>query len=145
MSAEGAQRIGVLIVEDHQVLAEGLPAGEPRTYAAQSKWGEVPYSTLYHRAHGRRSKEDKVKSQQYLNPSEEKALVKYLLRMSNNDFPVPIKCLYSFRVDLLEHASYQPNHIATLLIPQNRFALRSTFADAEGGSGSFWLSAYAMF
>jgi hypothetical protein len=78
-----------------QVLVEGLPAGEPRTYVALSKWGKVPRSTLYHRAHGRRSKEDKAKSQQYLNPSEEKALVKYLLRMSNHGYPVPIEHLPS--------------------------------------------------
>jgi Tc5 transposase DNA-binding domain len=40
-------------------------------------------------------KEEKAKRQQYLNPSEEKALVKYLLRMSNNGYPIPVKYLRS--------------------------------------------------
>lgn len=48
----------------------------------------VPRTTLWNRAHGRSSKEDKAKSQQYLTLSEEKALVEYLLRMSRNGFPV---------------------------------------------------------
>lgn len=78
-----------------QVLAEGLPPGLPKTYVAQAKWGQVPYSTLYHRAHGRPSKKDKAIRQQYLNPSEEKALVKYLLRMRDLGFPVRIKYLPS--------------------------------------------------
>jgi DDE superfamily endonuclease len=43
--------------------------------------------------HGRPSKEEKDKRQQYLTPSEEKALVEYLLRMSRNGFPVPVKHL----------------------------------------------------
>jgi hypothetical protein len=45
-----------------EVLAEGLPAGEPRTYIILLKWGKVPRSTLYYRIYGRRSKEDKAKS-----------------------------------------------------------------------------------
>jgi hypothetical protein len=71
-------------------LTEGLDPSKPRTYAALSESSNVPPSTLWHRAHGRRSRQEKAERQQYLTPSEEKALVKYLLRMSNNDFPVPI-------------------------------------------------------
>jgi hypothetical protein len=41
------------------------------------------------------SKEEKAQRQQYLTPLEEKALVKYLLRMSSNGYPVPIKYLCS--------------------------------------------------
>lgn len=37
--------------------------------------------------------QDKTRSQQYLTPSEEDALVAYVLRMSDNGFPVPIKYL----------------------------------------------------
>jgi hypothetical protein len=47
-----------------QVLARDLEPDEPRTYAALSKRGKVPRSTLWHRAHGRPSKEDKAKRQQ---------------------------------------------------------------------------------
>ncbi|KAF2176613.1 hypothetical protein K469DRAFT_512225, partial [Zopfia rhizophila CBS 207.26] len=78
-----------------EVLSEGVDPSEPRTYTALSKRGNVPRSTLWHRAHGRPSKEEKAIGQQYLTPSEEKALVKYLLRMSDNGFPIPIKYLRS--------------------------------------------------
>lgn len=88
-----------------QVLAEGLPAGEPRTNVALSKWGKVPRSTLYHRAHGRRSKEDKARSQQYLTPSEEKALVQYLLLMSNHGYPIPIMHLPSLALIIASRRS----------------------------------------
>jgi len=40
-----------------QVLAQGLPPDVPRTYAALAERGDVPFPTLHHRAHGRRSKE----------------------------------------------------------------------------------------
>lgn len=52
-------------------------------------------STLWNRAHGRPSKEEKAKRQQYLTTSEEKALVKYALRMSENGYPVLVKYLRS--------------------------------------------------
>jgi hypothetical protein len=71
-----------------QVLAHGLPPDVPRTYAALAERGDVPLSTLHHRAHGRRSKEQKAQSQQYLTPSEEKALFRFLLRMSDLGNPV---------------------------------------------------------
>ncbi|KAF2192219.1 hypothetical protein K469DRAFT_496882, partial [Zopfia rhizophila CBS 207.26] len=38
---------------------------------------------------------DKARGQQYLTPSEEEALVKYLLRTANSGFPIPIKHLRS--------------------------------------------------
>jgi hypothetical protein len=72
-------------------LVEGLPAGEPTTYVALAKWGKVPYSTLNHCAHGRPSREDKARSQQYLTPAEEKALARYLERMADMGYPIPIK------------------------------------------------------
>jgi hypothetical protein len=74
-------------------LCEGLNPTEPRTYTALSKSSNVPPTTLWYRAHGRPSRQEKAKRQQYLTPSEEKALVEYLLRMSNSGFPVPIKYL----------------------------------------------------
>jgi hypothetical protein len=64
-----------------KALAEASLPGEPRTYDATSKRSRVPLTTLYHRDHGRRSKEEKAQGQQYLTPSEEKALEKYLKLM----------------------------------------------------------------
>ena len=66
-----------------QALAQGLSPGVRRTYAALAERGDVPLSTLHHRDKGRRSKEEKAQSQQYLNPKEAKALVKFLLLMFN--------------------------------------------------------------
>jgi hypothetical protein len=78
-----------------KVLAEGLPNSEPYTYAALSKYSQVSRSTLWHRIHGRPSKEENAKRQQYLTPSEEKALVYYLERMADIGYPMPIKYLRS--------------------------------------------------
>jgi hypothetical protein len=50
------------------VLCEGLDPTKHRTYAALPESGSVPYSTLWHRAHGRRSRREKAESQQYLTP-----------------------------------------------------------------------------
>ena len=66
-----------------QVLALELPPGVPSTYAARAEYGKVALSTLHHRARGRRSIEEKAQSQQYLTPWEEKAVVKFLLQMSD--------------------------------------------------------------
>jgi hypothetical protein len=43
-----------------EALAEGFLSGEPRTYDAISKRGDVPLSTLHHREQGRPSKEEKA-------------------------------------------------------------------------------------
>ena len=66
-----------------QVLAQGVPVGMPKSYRALADHGGVPHSTLHHRARGRRSLEEKAKSQQYLYPWEENAFVKFLLQMSD--------------------------------------------------------------
>ena len=71
-----------------QVLAQGLPPDVPRTYAALAEQGDVPLSTLHHRDHGRRSREELAQSQQYLTPEEEKALVAFLLLISDLRQPV---------------------------------------------------------
>ncbi|KAF2193137.1 hypothetical protein K469DRAFT_552391 [Zopfia rhizophila CBS 207.26] len=66
-----------------QVLAQGLPPDVPKTYTALAERGDVPLSTLHHRDQGRRSREELAQSQQYLTPEEEKAIVRFLLLMSN--------------------------------------------------------------
>ena len=76
-----------------KALAEASLPGEPRAYDATSKRSGVPLSTLFYRAHGRRSREEKAEGQQYLTPSEEKALEKYLKLMADLGNPVRIKYL----------------------------------------------------
>ncbi len=63
-----------------QVLAQGVPPGVPESYRALADYGNVPRSTLHHRARGRPSIEAKAQGQQYLEPYEEDVVVKYLLR-----------------------------------------------------------------
>jgi len=74
-----------------EALAKGFLSGEPRTYDAISKRQKVPLSTLHHRAHMRRSKEQKAQSQQYLTSSKEKALEKFLNSIFDLGNPVRIK------------------------------------------------------
>ena len=61
-----------------QVLAQDIPFGLSKSYRALSDRGSVPHSTLHDRARGRRSREQKARSQQYLTPWEERASVKFL-------------------------------------------------------------------
>jgi len=49
-----------------QALAQGVPPSVPNSYCALANHSHVARSTLYHRARGRRSREEKAKSQQYL-------------------------------------------------------------------------------
>jgi hypothetical protein len=61
------------------------------TWAAMADWGGVSTTTLYKRAHGQPSIEDKARGQQYLTVEEEKALTYFLLLMSSFGQPVRIK------------------------------------------------------
>ncbi|KAF2680656.1 hypothetical protein K458DRAFT_249182, partial [Lentithecium fluviatile CBS 122367] len=74
-----------------RVLAEGFPEGIPNTWSARAAHGNVPLSTLHHRARGRRSREAKAQSQQYLTPCEENAVVDFLLHMTSLGQPVRMK------------------------------------------------------
>ena len=69
--------------------------GVRRTYAAIAEQGKVPLCTLHHRAQGRPSIEEKAQSQQYLTPDEERAVVKFVLLMSDLGKPVRIKSIPS--------------------------------------------------
>ncbi|KAI0570374.1 DDE-1 domain containing protein, partial [Pyrenophora tritici-repentis] len=69
---------------------------------------EIPYHTGYYRKRGRPSMEEKAQSQQYLTPSEEKALVAFILRMSAVETPTqpcdvavfgPLKTAYRDEVE----------------------------------------------
>jgi len=74
-----------------QVLARGVPPGIRRSLRTLADHGGVPHTTLHYRFHGRPSIEQKAESQQYLYPWEEKALVRFLLQMSDLGQPVRIK------------------------------------------------------
>lgn len=78
-----------------KALAAGDLLGKPRTYNSISKHWNVPLSTLYHCAWGRRSKEQKAQSQQYLSLTEEKALEKFLRLMFDLGNPMRIKFIPS--------------------------------------------------
>ena len=61
------------------MLEQSRISGAPRSYAALAEEGNVPRSTLYHRAYGRRSKEENAQSQQYLTPDEETVFARFVL------------------------------------------------------------------
>jgi hypothetical protein len=86
-----------------QVLAQGPPSGVPRSYRAIADHSGVPRSTLHHRAHGRRSMEEKAESQQYLTPFEEKAVVDFILQMAELGTPVRIKYIPSIAFSSTRH------------------------------------------
>ena len=65
----------------------------------------MPLSTLFYRAHIRRSREEKAEGQQYLTPSEEKALEKYLKLMADLGNPVRIKYLPALAVSIARQRS----------------------------------------
>jgi hypothetical protein len=48
-------------------LSEGLDSTMPRTYAALSEFSKVPASTLWHRTHRRRSRQEKANGNSNLN------------------------------------------------------------------------------
>jgi hypothetical protein len=88
-----------------KALAEGFLPGEPRTYDAISKRSGIPLSTLHHCVRGRRSREQKVQSQQYLTPLEEKALENFLILMSDLGHPVRIKFVPSLACSIARQRS----------------------------------------
>jgi hypothetical protein len=88
-----------------QVLIEGLPEGVNRLFRALVDYSEVPCTTLQHRARGRRSREEKAQSQQYLYPWEAKAVVRFLIQQDALGRSVRIKYLRSIAFSL---ASQRP-------------------------------------
>ena len=72
-----------------------IRADDPVRLRTSPHVSELPPTTRWYRAHGRRTREEKAAKQQYLTPQEEKALVQYVLRLSKNGYPVPVKLLRS--------------------------------------------------
>jgi hypothetical protein len=73
-----------------QVLAQGTPTGVPRSNRAIADHSGVPRSTLHHRAHGRRS-------------IEEKAVVDFILQMTELGTPVRIMYIPSIAFSSTRH------------------------------------------
>jgi hypothetical protein len=86
-----------------QVLAQGPPTGVPRSYRAIADHSGVPRSTLHHRAHGRRSIEEKAESQQDLARFEEKVVVDFVLQIAELGTPVRIKYIPSIAFSSTRH------------------------------------------
>ena len=76
-----------------QALAQNLPPNVSRTYAALAEHCDVCVSAtiVWYRDNGRPSRQTKTERQQYLTPSEENALVMFVLRMAALGSPVRIK------------------------------------------------------
>lgn len=93
-----------------EVLAESLPAGTTRSFRALAIHGDVPSTTLQHRARGRKSLQEKARSQQYLSVAEEKAVVNFLLQQDALGRPVRIKFvpLVAFAVAKQRSTPLQP-------------------------------------
>jgi DDE superfamily endonuclease/Tc5 transposase DNA-binding domain len=75
--------------------ASGSQATKLPTYAALSRLSNVPIATVWRHTHGKPSLQDKAAKQQYLTPQEEKALLDYVLRMSERGYPLPVRALRS--------------------------------------------------
>jgi hypothetical protein len=88
-----------------QALVQGIPHGVRKTYRALAEHHDVARSTIYDRAHGQRSKEEKAQSQQYLTPCEEKAIVNFLLLMAEFGQPVRIKHIPSLAFSIARQRS----------------------------------------
>lgn len=88
-----------------QVLAEDACSGAVRSFRASSRHSNIPRTTLQHRARGRRSLAEKARSQQYLNPWEEKAVVKFLVHQDKLGRPVRIKYVSSIAFSLARRRS----------------------------------------
>ena len=87
-----------------QVLAQGVPPSVPKSYRALADHhGNISYSTLYHRARGRPSREEKAQEQQYLRPYEEEVIVKYLLQMADLSYLIQMKFIPSLAFSVTRH------------------------------------------
>lgn len=91
-----------------QVLAQGAPHGVPNSYRALADYhGDIGHTTLYYRANRRQSLEAKALRQHYLNPYETRAVIQFLLQMSNVGQPVRIKYIPSIAFLATRHRPIQ--------------------------------------
>jgi hypothetical protein len=87
-----------------QVLAQGVPPSVPKSCRALADHhGNISYSTLYRRARGRPSREEKAQGQQYLKSYEEEVIVKYLLQMADLGYLIRITFIPSLAYSVTRH------------------------------------------
>ncbi|KUL81896.1 hypothetical protein ZTR_09528 [Talaromyces verruculosus] len=86
---------------------------ERQSYAIRSRSTGIPASTLWRRANGKPSRQDKAANQQYLSPQEERALVNHVLRMAQNGYPLPVSFLRSLAVIIARQRSSIFQHATT--------------------------------
>jgi hypothetical protein len=94
-----------------QALAEALAVDVSISYRALADRKNVPRSTLHRRKHGGSSKESKARLQQYLTPEEEKAIVRFLLLVSNLGHPVRIEFIPLLAFNMARRRSTAVNAI----------------------------------
>ena len=68
---------------------------------------DLPYTTQWHRDHGRGTRRDKAIKQQLLTPREEQAIVDFVLRADRNGFPARVKDLHHYAAVLLRGCAPQ--------------------------------------
>lgn len=68
-----------------------------------------PTSTDLHREHGKRKRREKAAKEQYLTPNEERGLSTYVLRMSQNGYPLAVKVLRSLALVIRRQRGKAPD------------------------------------
>ncbi|EMD64219.1 hypothetical protein COCSADRAFT_357137 [Bipolaris sorokiniana ND90Pr] len=79
------------MAQSRYMLTQAIPFDAPTAWTSPLQDDAIPYHTRYYRRRRRPSMQEKAQGQQYLTPDEEKALVAYLLLMSELGQPVRIK------------------------------------------------------
>ncbi|USP82170.1 hypothetical protein yc1106_09444 [Curvularia clavata] len=87
------------MAQSRHMLTQAISFNAPTTTSLLQD-DAIPYHTQYYRRRGRPSMKEKAQGQQYLTPDEEKALVEYLLLMSELGQPVRIKYIPSLAFSL---------------------------------------------
>lgn len=68
-----------------------------------------PTSTERNREHGKQWRREKAAKEQYLTPNEEKGLAAYILRMSQNGYPLAVKALRSLALVIRRQRKKTPD------------------------------------
>jgi len=84
-------------------LAQGLAEGIPKSLRAIADYRNVPLSTLHAHARGGESIATRAQRQQHLRPFEERALVDFILEMSELGVPIRNKFILSIALSITRH------------------------------------------
>ncbi|KAJ5875034.1 uncharacterized protein N7473_013147 [Penicillium subrubescens] len=95
------------------LLALNEQSEQPKNYSALSRSSGIPSSTLRDRDHGRISKKERLWNSNTLLPQEEKSLLEYVLRLSKNGYPLPVKFLRALAREIARRrSSHMPIPVA---------------------------------